>query len=284
VEKKIKICAAAAVLIGLALVVAVIADPALRSPSVPSGVIGTPVGSAQLSQLKAIALNSTLANKVGVGSTFNGGHPNYPIAINGSSPLIVNGEAGVVYVSADYCPYCAITRWGLVIALMRFGNFTGLKYMTSSPNDIDASTPTFTFSDSSYYSNNVYFDAVETADINGKPLGTPDAIEKATFERYDLNNSNLPAEDRGSIPFIDFGNSSFLLGAPVSPQLVQGKNWDQIIALLNNTGSPISQGVIGSADMITAYICRINFNISQTSACQQAYVKSIDNVVSIGKG
>ena len=34
------------------------------------------------------------------------------------------GTNGVVsYVGAEYCPYCAGTRWGIIVALSRFGKF-----------------------------------------------------------------------------------------------------------------------------------------------------------------
>lgn len=48
---------------------------------------------------------------------------NFPKNISGA-PLEINGKPAVVYITAEFCPYCAIERWGLVIALMRFGNFT----------------------------------------------------------------------------------------------------------------------------------------------------------------
>ena len=245
------------------------ADPSTES------LVGTVVGGAQLSQLKEVAMDGALANEVGIGSTLNGGQPNYPIAVNSSKPLIVNGKAGVTYVSADFCPYCAITRWGLIIALLRFGNFTGLRYMFSSPTDVPSSISTFTFSNSSYYSDSVYFDAVETANMTGKPLGMPDALESATFMMYDRNNTKLPQEARGSIPFIDFGNKSVQIGAGAQVQVLQGESWDQIIKQLNDTSLPVSQAVIGSANIFTAYICRIDANISQTGTCQQTYVKKI---------
>jgi len=34
---------------------------------------------------------------------------------------------GVVsYVGGEYCPYCAIQRWALLVALSKFGSFTNL--------------------------------------------------------------------------------------------------------------------------------------------------------------
>ena len=251
------------------VIILVTAGYLLMNPgSKPNDLVGTPVSGAQLSQLRAIALNSTLANNVGAGSTVNGGMPNYPTPVNDSSALVVDGKVGIVYVSADYCPYCAVNRWGLVMALMRFGNFTGLRYMESGSKDVYPDTATFTFSNASYSSGSIYLDAVETGDINGKPLNAPDALQTALLTKYD---------SPGSIPFTVFGNRSTLVGAMVSPQALQGSSWAQIIAQLNNTSSPTSQALIGSANIFTAYICRTGLaGISNASACKQAYVKSIN--------
>jgi len=32
----------------------------------------------------------------------------------------------VVYIGAEYCPYCAVERWPLIVALNRFGTLTNL--------------------------------------------------------------------------------------------------------------------------------------------------------------
>ena len=56
----------------------------------------------------------------------------------------------MIFVGAEYCPYCAAERWSMIMALSRFGTFTGLKEMSSESNDVDPDTSTFTFVDSSY--------------------------------------------------------------------------------------------------------------------------------------
>ena len=48
-----------------------------------------------------------------------------------------------LFVGADFCPYCAATRWGIIVALSRFGTFNGLFNMLSSATDVAPSTPTF---------------------------------------------------------------------------------------------------------------------------------------------
>jgi hypothetical protein len=53
------------------------------------------------------------------------------------SPYLSNGKPVVLYIGAEFCQYCAIERWALIMALMRFGNFTSLHYMTSAPSEGD---------------------------------------------------------------------------------------------------------------------------------------------------
>src|SRR5712692_8559609 len=60
----------------------------------------------------------------------------YPHAIQTISPagtlLTGNGKPEVVYVGAEYCPFCAAERWALSVALSRFGSFSGLHLIHSS--------------------------------------------------------------------------------------------------------------------------------------------------------
>ena len=65
--------------------------------------------------------------------------------ITGETPLEKNNLPRIIYVGADFCPFCAAERWALVIALSKFGTFNVLHYMTSSASDVYPSTPTFTF-------------------------------------------------------------------------------------------------------------------------------------------
>ena len=65
------------------------------------------VSSSYLSQLYNISQNMTLANNVGIGATSG-----YPIVSGTNISLTQDGIPEVLYVGADYCPFCAITRWG----------------------------------------------------------------------------------------------------------------------------------------------------------------------------
>src|ERR1700749_1723784 len=66
-------------------------------------------------------------------------------ATSGQPPLTANGKPEVVYMGGEFCPYCAAERWALTAALGRFGTFTGLNLIHSSPTDVYPSTPTISF-------------------------------------------------------------------------------------------------------------------------------------------
>ena len=67
-------------------------------------------------------------------------------------PLTANGEPRVLYVGAEWCPYCAAERWSLAVALSRFGTLSGLGETASSPTDVYPNTATLSFSGAAYTS------------------------------------------------------------------------------------------------------------------------------------
>lgn len=75
-----------------------------------------------------------------------------PVILKGQSPLTFNGKPGIYYEGAEPCPYCAAERWAFIIAMSRFGSWSGLGVNQSSANDIDPSTQTFTFVRATYSS------------------------------------------------------------------------------------------------------------------------------------
>ena len=219
--------------------------------------IGKPVPQSVIS---ALNVPNSLSNRIGAGTVsflpFNNSI-NSPPLVNGSKPE-------VLYIGAEYCPYCAATRWGMIIALSRFGSFSNLHYMASNVSDGD--TPTFTFYNSTYTSSYISFISVETTTRSRfQPLQNPTSFQNTIFSTFNPS---------GGIPFVDFGNVSILAGSPILPELFQGYNWTSIIASLNNTNSSISQSIVGSANAFTAEICRIT-KYTPSSVCSQPYVASI---------
>lgn len=220
-----------------------------------------------MQNLQQIANNNTLANNVGPGIVVSGPYANLPKAIN-ATPLTLDGKPEVLYVGGDFCPYCAVTRWGLILALMRFGNFTRLSYMESSATDVYPNTPTFTFTNSTYKSNLIEFSGFELLNREEQNVTNPNfsTTQQFVYGRYSA----------AGIPFIDFENKSVMNGASVTPQVVQGDDWNQVVANLTKQNSLEAQAIIGSADIFTAYICEGNQTLNATAAaCKQGYIKGI---------
>jgi hypothetical protein len=167
-----------------------------------------------------------------------------------------DGKPEVLFVSAEYCPFCAAQRWPLVVALSRFGSFSGLSATHSSTSDVYPDTKTFSFYGSTYTSSNLDFTSVElqTNQISGNSyatLQTPTAMEDAILSQYDAAPYT---SEPGSIPFLDIANKFVSIGSGYSPQLLQGLSLKQIAAQLNDKNSPVAMAIDGEANRIVAAI------------------------------
>lgn len=76
--------------------------------------------------------NLRVANAVGVSSPATPVTP--PVQITGQPALASHGRPELVYVGAEYCPFCAAERWPLAVALGRFGTFSRLGLTDSAPS------------------------------------------------------------------------------------------------------------------------------------------------------
>jgi Domain of unknown function (DUF929) len=233
-----------------------------NSPSSSGSTSNGPTGSALTAVTdKVTSVPTSVSDAVGDGggALLSGGKPT---TISGA-PLTANGKPEMLYIGAEYCPYCAAERWAMIVALSRFGTFSGLSTVHSSSTDVFANTPTWTFYNSSYTSPYLTFTPVETttnvSDGHGgyNTLQTPTAAQTAVWSKYDSG---------GSIPFIDFGNKSMIAGATYYPTGFTALGWSQIAADLHNPNSAVAKSVLGTANYITAAICKMTGN-QPASAC-----------------
>jgi len=182
-----------------------------------------------------------------------------PKKVANATPLTAGGKPRVLYVGAEYCPFCAAERWAAVTALARFGTFTHLGQTTSAHADVYPDTPTLSFHGSSYASKYLSFTGYETQSnqIKGNsyaPLDTMTNADQSTFSTYDFPPY---LSSGGSIPFVDFGNQYVSQGASYSPQLFHGLTHAQVTAQIRNPTTTLSKSVLGTANTFTAAICRL---------------------------
>ena len=232
----------------------------LNSKSTTTTASNGPTGAALAAVVaKTTSVPTSVLEKVGAGSVTSP-----PSSISGT-PLTAAGKPEMLYVGAEYCPYCAFERWGMIVALSRFGSFSGLSTVHSSSTDQFPNTPTWTFYKSSFTSKYLTFTTVEqttnvpdsSSPLGYVPLQSLTAAQQALLTKYDPN---------GSIPFVDIGNKYLINGASASPQVLQGLSWATIASDLTNTSSPVAQAVNGAASYITAAICKVTGG-QPASAC-----------------
>jgi thiol-disulfide isomerase/thioredoxin len=170
--------------------------------------------------------------------------------------LTENGKPEVLYMGAEYCPYCAAERWALIVALSRFGTFTGLQTMQSSSTDVYADTPTWTFLKAKYTSTYLSLSTVEMETRTETTLQTPTKAQNALLDKYDAP-PYVSTSDSGSIPFVDFGNRYLIIGASYSPQTLSGLTWSKIATDIQTPDNAVAKAIDGTANYITAGLCKL---------------------------
>jgi uncharacterized protein DUF929 len=186
--------------------------------------------------------------------------------ISGTALVGANGKPEVFYYGAEYCPFCAAQRWPLIIALSRFGTFSGLQTTTSSSTDVYPNTVTFTFRNATYSSQYIDFRSVESTDRDQKPLQSPTAAEQDLINKYDTD---------GSIPFVDFANKFAFSGATYTPDVIGGMSWLAVADQLKSQDTPQAKAIIGSANLITAAICK-SIGDQPASVCSSATIQNLE--------
>jgi hypothetical protein len=206
-------------------------------------------------------------NTVGINSSVVKVSP--PTAISGQTPLTfpnANGveQPGILYMGAEYCPFCAAERWSMAAAISRFGTLSGLGLTTSSSTDVFPKTPSVTFVKAKVDSQYFTFKAVEQysniplagGQAGYVPLQKPSKVETAIMTKFD-SSQFFPNTSPGSIPFIDIGNQFLVSGSSFSPSILQGLTRDQIAAGLSDSTNPATQAIVATANYLTASICQI---------------------------
>jgi Domain of unknown function (DUF929) len=181
-----------------------------------------------------------------------------PIAI--SAPrLTADGKPEVLYVATEYCPYCVAQNWALIVALSRFGRFSGLSTSRSPFFEDIRPVDGWTFYRSSYASRYLTFVPVETA---SNVLVSPKS-DQADAKSYRGLQRLTPAQQAlfakldpvGSTPFLDFGGRAAQVGTDVLPSSLANLTWSEIAADLRRPQSAAGATILASVDKLTAVFC-----------------------------
>jgi hypothetical protein len=262
--------AAGAIVVVVAAVVAIVLAHGGGGGQASGGASPGPTG-AELAGLTAqvTSVPAGVLDQVG-----NGQATSVPSAITGD-PLTSGGKPEMLYIGAEYCPYCAAERWAMIVALSRFGTFSGLATTRSAARNGAGTaepypnTATWTFANAKYTSNYLTFTSVEEYTNIPDPstggyttLQTPTAEQQALVEKYDAANN-------GAIPFIDFGNRYMSVGASYDPGVLKDLTWSQIAADLHDPSTKVGKSALGAANFITAALCKLT-NDKPATACTAA--------------
>lgn len=234
------------------------------------GSSGSPsTGTAQPAVVSAVtSVPSATTDSVGKGTA----NPKMLVPLSGAPALASGGKPEVLYMGAEYCPFCATERWAMLNALSRFGTFSNIKFIHSAPDDTPASVPTLTFYQSGYSSKYVTFTPVEMQKIDRSTLQNPTDAQKALLNKYDA--PPYVQGGAGSIPFMDFGGKYIVSGASYDYNVLSGKTYAQIAAAMKDPSSEIAKGAIGAANQMTAAICKLTGDQPAT-ACT-ASIKALE--------
>jgi hypothetical protein len=221
---------------------------------------------------KVTGIPESVAEEVGLPSVIT----NIPKKVTGETPLSSSGEPIMLYMGAEYCPFCAAERWAMVIALSKFGTFTGLKTTNSSVTDFAPDTATFTFYGSSYKSKYLIFQPEELA--SNEPAASNATCNVNTYACLDIPSTAdvnlLQKLGGGSFPFMDFNNKLFQSGSGYGdqPLVLAGLTGSEIASALYQPKGSIAQAEVGSANYLTAAICAMTGN-TPSSVCSASYIK-----------
>lgn len=186
---------------------------------------------------------TSVFDAVGVGDSSQ-----VPTPTNGAADT-VNGKPRLVYIGAEFCPYCGMERWALTSALARFGTFSGVKSAVSSATDSPANIPTMTYLNATYTSKYVAFTSYETRDRTGaKELQKVSPADQALANKYN---------PKGDIPFMLYGGKYFTSGATYPGTELENMSAATVAAQMLQPKTTISKGIIGASNVISAQICTL---------------------------
>jgi Domain of unknown function (DUF929) len=248
----------------------------------------TPVTKAPASVIHDVTnIPVSVFNKVGITSNTVPVSP--PIVLTGQPALSLKGKSpAMLYLGAEYCPYCAAERWAMTAALSRFGTWSGLEITASSHTDVYPETHTFSYRNATLTSPYLTFSSIEeltnipTANGSYTSLQSPTKEEAAVITKYS-NPTYISGATAGqvSFPFINIGNKALISGASYSPGVLSNLSWTDIASNLDDPTNPATQAIVATANYISAAICASTSN-APASVCNSPGVEAATKALKLG--
>ena len=247
------------------LLVAAVVAVATLAPSSPKPV-GNQGSTLSLTAYiqKGVAVSDSTLKTVGLPANVTA-----PNSIPNGTALTQDGKPVVVFVGAEFCPYCALERWALIVALSRFGTFSNLgQTVSSSSTDVYPGLQSWSFKDSTFTSSSLAFAPAEV--YSSTPNSTGTGYEPLQSLTALQSQAYGPYSDSG-YPFIDIGGKYVALGASANPGVLQNLTLDQIASQLDDPSSAVALAVDGTANYLIAAMCSVT-STSVAPICTAPFV------------
>jgi len=243
----------------LATSMGAVADAGVNAPATTSAATSAGLDSSA----NGVQVPDTVLEQVGLAAGVS-----RPDVLKNKPALTERGKPVVVYIGADFCPYCATARWALEIALAKFGTLADGPAVASSAADVDPNTASLSLHGSHYTSS--YF-SWEAADGVGSGFPSQTNMTNQELSAYKTYDKAPYTPYAGSIPFIDIDNRYLVLGANATIGPLQGLTASEITKDLSVPSSRVARAMDGAANYAIAALCSIAGN-SSAAICSSHFV------------
>jgi hypothetical protein len=172
---------------------------------------------------------------------------------------LVDGKPEVLFIGAEYCPYCAAERWALVMALAKFGTFSHVEGVFSSSTDTNANTPTFSLYHSGYTSPYLSFVPVETETRTEAQLQELTPAQNDIYTKWDVP-PYVTVADEGSIPFVYIGGKYLITGVSYDASSIAGFQMLAAVTYMTSGTNTTSKNAEAVAGYLVSDLCTLTHN------------------------
>jgi hypothetical protein len=175
------------------------------------------------------------------------------------------GRPEIMYIGANYWPLCAAERWALVMALAKFGTFSGLAGTTSSPRDVPPSLPTFSFyglSGPVKYTSR-YLSLLtdeEESNVYNPTSGEYPLLQAPTPQEYEIANAWDAAPytaEPGSLPFVYMAGKFVLTGSQFGASSLSRMSFQAAAQTITSDKSGVSKAAEAAAGYLVGDFCAL---------------------------